>query len=348
MRIWLEIKKVISSVCRRNQQKRDNKLNSKIKSLCTRITRLQSKGEPSDSPVENLAQALDQYGGSARLANFERWRKSGNKVNPYTLCKVRLRCEPTVIKALRNSASEGTGTKQIPEITQDFYRKLYDREEVDELDVKNTLDHLKASLKSRGLAKTTMKGLDAPITAPEVLQSIRSLQSGKSPGPDGLGIELDKSLGISVATILAKVYNSLLDGAKAPRAYIEGMVILLFKKGDPTLLKNYRPITLQNVDYKILTKLLALRLSRALEPYISKYQSAFLPGRLISNNIRDIQMTEHHLEQAQGMSGALLSVLLWETGFCNSSSTVLSRAECTHFVDDCFFEPLLLMFNVFT
>lgn len=306
LQVWLQTKEKIPSICRRNQQKRANKLNSRIKSLCTKITRLQIKGEPTDNPIEDLAQALDQYGSSARMANFERWRKSGNQVNPYTLCKVRPKGEPTVIKALRTSTANELGEKPIDAIIHNFYGDLYGPSTIEEAAVETTVAQLKSTLKHRGLKKT-MHVLETPITAKEVLQSINSLKSsGKSPGPDGLGIEFYKAMGTSIATVLTLVFNSLLNGAKAPRAFIEGMVILLFKKGDPTLLKNYRPITLLNVDYKILTKLLALRLSGSLEPFINKNQTAFLPGRLIGTNIRDVQLTIHHLEQDNTLPGILL------------------------------------------
>ena len=67
------------------------------------------------------------------------------------------------------------------------------------------------------------------------------------------------------------------------------MISLLFKKGDRTQLKNWRPITLLNTDYKILTKALANRLQRVLPSTIHTDQTASIKGRTINDNIRLIQ-----------------------------------------------------------
>lgn len=65
----------------------------------------------------------------------------------------------------------------------------------------------------------------------------------------------------------------------------QGLIILLHKKGIPTMLQNKRPLTLLNSVYKIFTKLFQLRLSPILQKLISANQSAFLPGRSIHHSI---------------------------------------------------------------
>ena len=64
---------------------------------------------------------------------------------------------------------------------------------------------------------------------------------------------------------------------------------MLFKKGDHTLLQNWRPITLLNTDYEILTKALANRLKHTLPFLIHTDQTACIPGRTINDNLRLIQ-----------------------------------------------------------
>ena len=60
----------------------------------------------------------------------------------------------------------------------------------------------------------------------------------------------------------------------------------LFKKKDPTDIKNYRPITVLNTDYKILTKVLAIQLMDRAETMIHEDQAGFIPKRSIFNHIR--------------------------------------------------------------
>ena len=61
-------------------------------------------------------------------------------------------------------------------------------------------------------------------------------------------------------------------------------MVLLFKKGDPLLLANWRPLSLINTDAKLFTKLLANRFNSVLPGLVNPYQTGFLPNRLISDN----------------------------------------------------------------
>ena len=65
------------------------------------------------------------------------------------------------------------------------------------------------------------------------------------------------------------------------------MITLIPKKDkDISYLKNYRPISLLTVDYKILAKTIANRLKKCLDILIHSDQSGFLKGRNIGNNVR--------------------------------------------------------------
>ena len=68
-----------------------------------------------------------------------------------------------------------------------------------------------------------------------------------------------------------------------------GVITLLPKEGkDPLFVKNYRPISLLNVDYKLIAKVMSNRLKKIINSLINPDQQGFLPGRNISANIRII------------------------------------------------------------
>ena len=77
------------------------------------------------------------------------------------------------------------------------------------------------------------------------------------------------------------------------------IIILLFEKGDPLQVPNYRPISLTNNDYKILVYILADRLSSCLLDIIQPLQTAFMRERFIGTNICAVQDWIDHLQESQ-------------------------------------------------
>ena len=85
---------------------------------------------------------------------------------------------------------------------------------------------------------------------------------------------------------LLLVYNYAFESRCFSVSQRRGIISLVFKKGDRTLLKNWRPVTLLNTDYKILTKALANRLQRVLLSIVHTDQTASVKGRTINDNVR--------------------------------------------------------------
>jgi hypothetical protein len=66
-----------------------------------------------------------------------------------------------------------------------------------------------------------------------------------------------------------------------PETLTEGTLSFLFKRGDPREVRNYRPISLLQVDYKIYANILVQRIKLALDYFVSPEQLGFVPGRQI-------------------------------------------------------------------
>ena len=104
-----------------------------------------------------------------------------------------------------------------------------------------------------------------PVTFIEVYDLIKVLNPSKSVGPNSIPIKLLKIIGPSVSPILALLVNQSFQTGIFPDKLKIAKVITLFKKGNPELPSNYRPISLLPIFSKIFEKLTHRRLYRFLE-----------------------------------------------------------------------------------
>ncbi|PNH03795.1 LINE-1 reverse transcriptase [Tetrabaena socialis] len=142
------------------------------------------------------------------------------------------------------------------------------------------------------------------VLSAEVAKALKATPRGKAPGWDGVPAELYKAFSRQLSTLLAALYTAIGTTGGMPPCFTDGIITVQFKKGDPTLPGNYRPITLLNTDYRILAKTLATRLGPALHAAIAAEQTAFLPGRLIGTNIFALRHIPHLLKR-QGRSAII-------------------------------------------
>ena len=126
---------------------------------------------------------------------------------------------------------------------------------------------------------------------------IKKLKNKKSPGPDGVANELLKSAASLVRKPLAHLMNACLQNETIPSDWRNALVILIFKKGDPTDLKNYRPISLLSHMYKLFTKILTERISTAIDLAQSKDQAGFRSNRSAIDHLQALnQLSEKSVE----------------------------------------------------
>ncbi len=116
---------------------------------------------------------------------------------------------------------------------------------------------------------------------------MKSMKKGKLSGFDGLPIQyFDRFIDI-LAPFLTKVYLEAFDSETLPDTFNEALISLILKKdGDATDPSSYRPVSLLNVDYKILTKIMALRLDKVLPEIIQADQVGVVKGRSSTDNLR--------------------------------------------------------------
>ena len=146
------------------------------------------------------------------------------------------------------------------------------------------------------------------LTEAECLESLKSMESNKSPGSDGLPAEFYKVFWNDVHHYLLNALNCAYAKGLLAVTQRRGLITLLPKKNKPAnFLKNWRPITLLNCDYKIATKSIASRLRKVIPRIINHDQTGFLKNRFSGENIRLLDSIINYTDTEQ-IPGLLLFV----------------------------------------
>ena len=125
-----------------------------------------------------------------------------------------------------------------------------------------------------------------------------------APGPDGMSPIFYKSCWNFMSQDVIAAALSVLNSGTMPENLNHTYIALIPKTKSPEKAKDFRPISLCNVLYKIISKTIENRLKKLLPKLVSKSQSAFMSNRLISDNILVAFETLHHIKnKRKGKSG---------------------------------------------
>ena len=131
------------------------------------------------------------------------------------------------------------------------------------------------------------------------------MKHNKSPGLDGITTEFYQAFWPLLGSFLVEVYNECYEEGILPDSQRQAVLSLIFKKGKVDNIANYRPISLTNVDYRILAFTLAQRMQKIMSNIISNDQCAYLKGRYMGTNIRLVSDIIDHYDRINE-SGFLL------------------------------------------
>ena len=319
--LWDTMKMQIRSSSLKYAKEKKAKIKSKEKTLESDISSLRKQleeGNLSDTAKSDICKELDiktlqfekisQYHTrGAILRSKARWYNEGEKISKYFLNLQKRHFNTKTIKQLKldDNSVINTDDKILKE-AKAFYQKLYTTSKE-----QSTPDHADIFFPegfTEILDEQSQKECEGLLTDAECLGSLKTMSPNKSPGTDGLPAEFYKIFWDDVKPFLINALNHGYAKGHLSITQKRGMITLVPKKNKPAiLLKNWRPITLLNCDYKIAAKSIANRVKKVLPKIINNDQTGFLKNRAIGENIRLIDSIIKYTNTKQ-MPGLLLFI----------------------------------------
>ena len=285
-------------------KKLEDELENKIKLRDRLITQDEHLLKNIEELETRLGNIYAEKAKGAQIRSREKWVELGEKNNSYFLGLEKKRQIKKSINKLRHNNEIITEQNEILNIIKDYYEELYTSSNPD----KDLLvEYIFNTVKERDVDRNDFGICDGEITVEECTTAINMMKLNKSPGLDGITLEFYKTFWQKLGPILVKVLNKGHEEKLLSYSQRTSVLSLLFKKNDPTSLDNYRPISLLNVDLKILSYVLAQRLKPLLPKLISEDQTGYIKNRFIGFNLRQIQDIIDYTE-LHGLEGAIIFV----------------------------------------
>ncbi|CAK1583093.1 unnamed protein product [Parnassius mnemosyne] len=190
-----------------------------------------------------------------------------------------LRSHKTWIPSLLENSSPSNNRENILKIATKFYQNLYDQKDLGNFETINFYSQ-------------NQTNIDWNDT--EIDKEIKRLKSDKSPGPDGIPNEALKLARTLLTPVITYLFNIINKEQRVPEQWTKSNIVLLYKKGDPKDIGNYRPISLLPSLYKLFSQCILSRISAKIDRNQPIEQAGFRRGY---STVHHIQALENIIEK---------------------------------------------------
>ena len=171
-------------------------------------------------------------------------------------------------------------SKQIMTEIHSFYANLYDKDSCQQSGL--SIDEFLKNVNTNMLTHEQQEYLEKKITTNEYLEALKSFDKNKTPGNDGLTVEIYLGFWHLIEKCLVNSLNFAHEHGQLSNSQKQAMITLLEKKDkERRFIKNWRPISLINFNVKIASKATARKLELSLPELIHSNQNGFIKGRLL-------------------------------------------------------------------
>ena len=241
-----------------------------------------------------------------------RWHEYGEKSNKYFLNLEKRNHIRKHIRKLNLSGVITSNPFEVLEGVKTFYKNLYTSKRVD-LNGEDSRGFFENENIPK-LSEEFKEICEGRVRIDEITEVLKSFKDNKVPGIDGLPAEFYKAFWHLLGETLVDSLNAAFDSGRLSISQRQAIITLIDKKDkDRTLLGNWRPISLLNMDVKLLSKALAYRIKKILPKIIHSNQSGYVEGRFIGETIRTIDDIME-FTKCEGIGG-ILAFLDFEKAF---------------------------------
>ena len=234
------------------------------------------------------------------------WLKEGDKNTKYFHLKASARRRKNKIWGIENS--HGQWTEDQGEVEKEFceyFQNLFTTSSPNQSQIQSALDGI-----SPKVTTDMNHQLEEPFTEEEIVEALHQMSPTKAPGPDGLPAVFFQKHWQTVRSSVIETCMHILNEGGNLAALNHTFIALIPKTVKPRKVTEFRPISLCNVIYRIVAKTIANRLKQILSQIISPTQSAFIPNRLISDNVIIGCECLHKIRHSQGKKKGLVALKL--------------------------------------
>lgn len=218
------------------------------------------------------------------------WLREGDRNSKFFHASMKNRRALNHIRSLKNSdGNEVQWNNGLEEVITGYFSNLFQASNTEWTEVIQCIDSKITAAQNDMLLR--------PIEEIEVKQALFHMHPDKSPGPDGMTPGFYQKFWNILSVDVFKVVKQFFDTGIIDKNLIATNIALIPKKRNPQFMTELRPISLCNVIYKVISKVLANRLKEIIDAIISDTQSAFIPGRLISDNVMIAHELMHFMKR---------------------------------------------------
>ena len=217
-----------------------------------------------------------------------RWHEHGDKSTKYFLNLEKRNHVKKHMRKLNINGSFTTDPFKILSEQRQFYKELYlCRNNNNDSSLK--IESFVKDLNIPKLLEEEMLSCEGSITLEECTLTLESFQNNKTPGNDGIPIEFYKKFWPLLCEPFIQCTNECFVKGEMSCSQKQALLTLIEKKGkDRSFLENCQPISLVNVDAKIMSKVIATRKKKVPPSIIHHNQTGFIKDRYIGETVRSI------------------------------------------------------------